>query len=211
MKKASLLLVLFLMAVSAFCQPWDGPFGLKMGLTYNQLKEVDPDIESPDNWINDEYRYFHFLNQVPISHHEFDEYTLNIVPRLGLTQIHAGGGCYSSADSQTYLKRISELAAILDNKYGRHIDKSYWEVPDSGTKYLVPLYYWNEQSNAVLNNDIAEIILTVATSGLVAMSMYLIEETESDDVMFFGIGIVYTFTNHATYLENIEYYMNAAL
>ncbi len=33
-----------MMAVCMLCQPWDGSFDLKMGLTHNQLKAIDPDV-----------------------------------------------------------------------------------------------------------------------------------------------------------------------
>jgi hypothetical protein len=43
-KKASLSPVPLMMAVCMLCQPWDGSFDLKMGLTHNQLKAIDPDV-----------------------------------------------------------------------------------------------------------------------------------------------------------------------
>lgn len=164
MKKASLFLFILLLTVSAFCQPWDGPFGLKMGLTYNQLKAIDPGIERIDGDL-------FVMANVPISHPDFEYYCMTIDPQSGLART---GGFTTEIHTNKYgedlVDKFWEFAWILEEKYGDYEEVSYlnegsmWDEPDD---FMMGLYleertlacFWSADAGSMLPNNINYITL----------------------------------------------------
>lgn len=193
MKKVTLCVLALLMAAYAFCQPWDGPFGLKMGLTFNQLKAVDPGIEKLDE---NNYK----MTKVPKPHRDLESYYVTISPTSGLAKV---GALSANISSNGYgfdvRSKYESLRDALAEKYGEYkeIDMlmpgSIWDDPDDfmmallmKDRYLFCL--WGRDNGSTLPSYIYGVALS--TTGLNSNTAYL--------------SLVYEFSNYAMYIEELK-------
>lgn len=178
MKKASLSLVLLMMAVSLFCQPWDGPFGLKMGLTYNQLKAIDPGIEKID-----EDRYV--MTKVPTPHPDFEDYWVTLSTKSGLVKIGAFTKTIESSGNGWQLRnQFWGYAQILGEKYGDYETLDYL---DYNSIWTDPQYFmtglaekertlkctWSDEIGSSLYNNLSYIWLLAGAYDVFSGFVYL--------------------------------------
>ncbi len=114
MKKHVLLFLALLMAAALFSQPWDGPFGLKMGLTYSQLKAIDPGIKREAD-----YDDMYLITKVPRPHRDFEYYYVFISPKYGLYKISGfTKGIYCSPSGWELKSQFLEYETMLREIYG---------------------------------------------------------------------------------------------
>jgi len=164
MQRIMFCVVALLWAAIAFCQTYEGPFGLKMGLTYQQLKAIDPGIEkSEENYYK--------MTVVPKPHKSFEGYMVTISPKTGLCNIMAYGKDISTNgygfDVSSEYKSVRDA---LESKYGKYneidflMPSSIW---DEAKDYMMALYLderilcatWPSESGDDLSNSIKIILL----------------------------------------------------
>ncbi|QEI06859.1 hypothetical protein FXN63_14205 [Pigmentiphaga aceris] len=90
---------------------WDGPFGLEMGLSLDQIKRVAPVTYSKPTYVT---------SKVPVPNAAFDDYRLLLTPQTGLCSITAWtpeieGHAYGDA----VMAKFAQLSSMLSAKYGK--------------------------------------------------------------------------------------------
>lgn len=161
------LMVLVFLALSAlYAEVYDGPFGLKKGLTLAQLKLIDPDMERSDI-----YDYTYAMSVVPLPNRDFISFRVVVAPDSGLCKIVAVSAQISTSCFGTELKsKYCNLRDVLESKYGQYyeIDElmrgSIWyEAEDFMMAILkkerMLKCVWHSDSGSVLTNNIQSISL----------------------------------------------------
>lgn len=193
MKNVTFCVMALLMAAYAFCQPWDGPFGLKMGLTFNQLKAVDPGIEKQDE---NNYK----MTKVPKPHRDMESYFVTISPTSGLAKVGAlSADIFSNGYGFDVRSKYESLRDALAEKYGeyREIDMlmpgSIWDDPDDFMMALLMeerylFCVWAPDNGVTLPSYLSGVALS--TNGLNSNTAYL--------------SLDYEFSNFAVYIEELK-------
>jgi hypothetical protein len=193
MNKYVLCFVALLLVAGAYCQPYSGPFGLKMGLTLRQLENIDPDIVSKTDGT-------YSMKKVPTPHSSFESYLLTISPDTGLCKIMAIGK--DIPDSDYGLALQSEYYTVkkaLQKKYGKGkeldalLPDSIWDEEDDFLMGLlreerVLVSYWFSDTDDSVPQDISAIMLE-------AKALF-------SDVGY--IRVHYEFANYKEYLDEME-------
>ena len=116
----------------------DGPFGLTMGMTYNQIKKIDKDIMK----LN--IRLFYSIKTVPKPHPAFESYIVQISPTTGLSAVKGiGKNIKTSVYGLDIRNAFEDMNKALCSKYGqgKTIDRlrygSIWNEPKDFTMSLV--------------------------------------------------------------------------
>ena len=116
----------------------DGPFGLTMGMTYNQIKKIDKNIKKLD------IRLFYSIKIVPRPHPAFESYIVQIGPTRGLSIIKAiGKNIYTSVYGTEIRNVFENMNKALCLKYGKGkvTDRlgygSIWNEPKDFTMALI--------------------------------------------------------------------------
>lgn len=112
----------------ALAQPWDGPFGLRMGLTVDELKKVIPDLTA-------QFGITYAFEKAPKHYPGTDLYFVRIGSGdVGLCSITAIAFVDSSNFGDAVRTRFLKTREELSNKYGE---------PTSVYDFLRPGSLWN--------------------------------------------------------------------
>lgn len=96
---------------------YDGPFGLKMGLSRDQLKSIIPSAQETQK-----ERFIWTSNSVPIPHPNFDSYLFGFSEKSGLCSIVAIGKEIKSSNTGDDIKvKFSAIDEALSKKYGKGV------------------------------------------------------------------------------------------
>lgn len=169
----------------------DGPFGLSMGMTYDEIKAIDPNIKSKENFI---YK----IKTVPRPYPGIDMYILYISPTLGLSRIITyGADIKTSIFGTKIISKFNIMAENLSSVYGT---KKQYNFLKNGSRWDDPQYWtmgllkrertlatvFGEKS--LLKNNITSIFLQAVMSN---------RETGY-------LTIWYEFSNHNALLEELK-------
>ncbi|WP_208947926.1 hypothetical protein [Paracidovorax avenae] len=186
--------------------PWDGPFGLKMGLTDDQLKAAVPDIHAAAANIFS-------TSSPPKPHDSFETYMLITSASTGLCKITAVGKTIQTSQFGDELRNAHKsLKAALTEKYGQPIsdhdflkhgsmwnESKYWMMGLLKKDRIVATF-WERKTDknpkgADLPNDIDSIIVESSAEG-----------TDAGH-----ITLRYAFTNEDACVDAIKKEKNKAL
>lgn len=143
---------------------YEGPFGLQMGLSLDEVKTVIPGISSSDN-----VPLVYHANSVPSPHPDFESYMLVISRASGLCKVVAIGKSISSGNTgQEVRSAFDSLDEAISSKYGKGKKYDYStdrdESPEYWMMYLLKknrtlAKYWDKNEGSTLTNDIGFISL----------------------------------------------------
>lgn len=150
---------------------YDGPFGLKMGLTPTEVKAVIPSLEERDQGPGT-YR----SDSVPMPHPDFESYLLLFSAQSGLCKIMAIGKDISSGDTGFEVRSaFDDLDKAVTGKYGK--GKKYdftserYDSPEFWMMYLLKknrtlAKIWSEKDGSALTGDLESISLEAKASDM---------------------------------------------
>lgn len=150
---------------------YDGPFGLKMGLSIEEVKKIIPGLSKTEQseWI---YK----ADSVPTPHPDFDFYVLNFSEKTGLCKISAIGKDIKSGDSGAEVKSdFNSLDESLSKKYGKgkkyDFTSSKYESPEYWMMYLLKknrtlAKFWDKETGSTLLNNLEAIELQAKASDM---------------------------------------------
>jgi hypothetical protein len=154
-------LILAISLMFSITTTYAGPFGLSMGMTKNQLEQ----LESTDN------KFVYKTSKVPKPSSQFDTYILQIGDKNGLCVIKALTDVISTNRYGFSVKeRFKSLEKALEEKYGSHkiqdllLSGSIWDQPED---FMVGLTknerflraYWDEEEHSTMSDNIRSIAL----------------------------------------------------
>jgi hypothetical protein len=155
-----------------------GPFGLKMGMSKEQVGANLKHVESN----------LYETSTVPKAHSSFQDYLLVIDPQLGLAKILANTGEIKTSRYGTDLKsKFEEIEKQLISKYGSNnkfdylMPDSIWDEPRDWMMSLIKeerslSAFWGKETGANLSDDIHGIILRARASNQNMGYIFLIYE-----------------------------------
>lgn len=186
--------------------PWDGPFGLKMGLTDDQLKAAIPDLQAAATNISS-------TSSPPRPHDSFETYMLITSASTGLCKITAVGKAIKTSQFGDELRSAhNNLKAALTERYGQPIsdhnflkhgsmwnESKYWMMGLLKKDRIVATF-WERKNDknpkgVELPNDIDSIIVESSAEG-----------TDTGH-----ITLRYAFTNEDACVDAIKKEKNKAL
>jgi hypothetical protein len=129
MKRAFLSALFLILVLSLPAQPLDGPFGLRMGLTLEQIQAIDPDVSrKADN--------AYLVTVVPQPDPRFEFYTLAISPDSGLAKVVAVSKEITVDEYATELiAEFSDIQEEMSHTYGDYEESDWW----------ISLVFWEDQ------------------------------------------------------------------
>ncbi len=196
MKRVFFSVLLMILAISLFSQSWEGPFGLKMGLTLAQLEDFDPNITQTSD-------YFYRATVVPLPDPRFEFYDLEISPDNGLVYFAAFSKDIFTDDYGTEL--LDEYIGFqeeLEDLYGNYEETDWWMLFGYGVFYEDFMYdllyedfdiasWWTDESSSDLPEGVDRLTLEAIANTL--GSGYLVLACEFDNLV-----------EHMRMLENTE-------
>jgi hypothetical protein len=199
MKKAILVFTIFCGVSLVFGQPYKGPFGLKMGLTLDQLTKIDPDIIDYNGSM-------YIMKTVPIPYPSFEVYLAFI-------------------DSDTGLCSISGVTGDIDtNQYGTALQEEYQKIRDGvAQKYgeymetdeVLPGSSWTEPEYFMMGLKLKERVLSSLWrrdfgSDLPDQIFGISLNSSASDLITGTLMLVYSFTNANESLQKVRDKENSA-
>lgn len=117
---------------------YEGPFGLKMGLSIEEIKK----IASLSKINKEQSDLFYRIDAVPMPHPDFAIYSLQFSEKTGLCRILAIGKEIKSGSSGSEIKmNFYHLAESLTKKYGKgkkhDLPSSNYEAPEHWMIHLL--------------------------------------------------------------------------
>lgn len=164
---------------------YEGPFGLKMGLSIEETKKVISGLSKTEQseWI---YR----ADSVPTPHPDFDFYSLKFSEKTGLCRISAIGKDVLSGDSGAEIKSdFNSLDESLSKKYGKgkkyDFTSSKYESPEYWMMYLLKknrtlAKFWDKESGLNFLNNLSSISLHAKASDM--STGYLVLNYEFENI-----------------------------
>jgi len=150
---------------------YDGPFGLKIGLTREQVLKIIPKLE-----ITEDRPEFATSSTVPIPHPDFDIYTFQFSEKSGLCSIGAIGKDIRSGDSGAEIREaFDELDSAISVKYGKGKKFDYAnDRSNSNEFWMLQLLqknrvlskFWDKDEGSVLPDDISSIAINVKSKNI---------------------------------------------
>ncbi len=164
-----------------------GPFGLRMGMTAAELRQV-LDVKAPEP---DQRPLVLQTERLPRHHDAFEGYLLIVSDKVGLCKIVGLGETIAVKPEGKELRAAFEdLEEAIGKKYGRHLtrdeigpgssftDKKQW-MQSLHAKERQLAAFWDAEERSTLSDDIIEIVLDART----------LSETEG------YVRLYYTFSN----------------
>ena len=143
---------------------YEGPFGLKMGLSIEETKSLISGISK-----SEESEWIYHADTVPIPHSDFESYSLRFSQTNGLCKISAIGKDIKSGDSGSEIKSVfNSLDESLSKKYGKgkkyDFTSSKYESPEYWMMYLLKknrtlTKFWMKEYGSTLSNNLSAIQL----------------------------------------------------
>ena len=150
---------------------YEGPFGLKMGLSIEETKTLISGISRIE-----QSEWMYQADSVPIPHPDFESYSLLFSQKHGLCKILAIGKDIKSGDSGSEVKSaFNSLDESLSKKYGKgkkyDFTSSKYESPEYWMMYLLKknrtLYkFWRKEYGSTLLNNLSAIALNANASDM---------------------------------------------
>lgn len=158
-------------AVLAQKEPASGPFGLRMGMTAAEVREL-PGVSQRDP----DYRPLVFeVEQVPKPHDAFEGYLLIVSEKVGLCKIVGLGETIGvKPEGKELQTAFREMEEAIGKKYGRHLTRDDLD-PSSRLRgrdqWMAALHgkdrrltaFWDEEERSELKDDIMAIVLDART------------------------------------------------
>lgn len=164
MKRFILAVATFISLMQGTAHAQDGPFGLSMGMTLEQvqrLSKLKPEKEP----------YVYTTTSLPNGHPQVESYTFLITPQHGLCKINALTFDIKTSIYGGELKgRFDDFRDALNSKYGRSRDYdelragSIWDEPRDWMMGLRKkerslASFWDSQEGSRMPNNLASIML----------------------------------------------------
>ncbi len=162
---------------------YEGPFGLKMGLSIEDTKKLSglSKMEQSE-WI---YR----ADIVPTPHPDFESYLLQFSEKTGLCRISAIGKNIISSDSGNEVKsNFNSIDESLSKKYGKgkkyDFTSSKYDSPEYWMMHLLKknrtlIKFWNKENGSNLLNNLSDISLKAEASDMWTGYLILTYEFEN--------------------------------
>lgn len=112
-----LTVALSAVAAPGYAQPWEGPFGLEMGLSKEKVEEAVALTPLDPTNLDSEY----IAKTAPTPNALFDLYRYKITPKHGLCQVSGIGG---EQPNQISKRQYNLMVSVLTDKYGAPSDAS---------------------------------------------------------------------------------------
>ena len=150
---------------------YDGPFGLKMGLSPAEAKAAIPSLKESDQGPG-----IYSSSSMPVSHPDFESYSLLFSQKSGLCKIVAIGKDIQSGDAGYEVRSAFDaLDKAITNKYGK--GKKYdftserYESPEFWMMYLLKknrtlAKYWDKEEGSSLTSNLTSISLEAGASDM---------------------------------------------
>lgn len=151
---------------------YDGPFGLKMGLSPEETKAAIPSLEEKIDQGSGIYR----ADSVPIPHPDVESYSLFFSQKSGLCKIVAIGKDIKSGDAGYEVQTAFEaLDKAITNKYGR--GKKYdftserYDSPEFWMMHLLQknrtlAKVWSKEEGSTLSSNLSSIELQAGATDM---------------------------------------------
>lgn len=189
MKRLLMILVTLIVIGSVFGQPFEGPFGLKMGLSLEELQAIDPQIE-----MSSETTYT--MTNVPNPNSKIEFYVVKVSPTTGLSFITAATKDITTNGYGIEVKReFISIRDAVNEKYGECVEfdgclpgSRYKNLGDAMKGLLMEEYIllanWPKAKGTKLINNIANIQLQAKarseSSGYVILSYWFDNYMEAE-------------------------------
>jgi hypothetical protein len=145
----------------------NGPFGLRMGMTPAELRQVT-DLKVTEA----EQRPLVFqVERLPRHHDAFEGYLLIVSEKVGLCKIVGLGETITvKPDGKELRSAFEDLEESIEKKYGKHLtrdeldpgsklrDKQQWMASLHGKERSLAAF-WDAEERSTLSDDIAAIVL----------------------------------------------------
>lgn len=164
---------------------YDGPFGLKMGLTRAQAGEVISGLT-----IDTDHPMWSDAPTVPVPHPYFESYILQFSKKSGLCAIHGIGKDIVSGSSGIQIRtQFDSLNEALTEKYGTGKKYDYSSDSDNSTDFWmmhllqkdqVLAEVWSNKTKATLSNNISSILIQAHANNM--STGYINIEYEFDNI-----------------------------
>ena len=150
---------------------YDGPFGLKMGLSAEEAEAAIPSLEESDQGPG-----IYQADSVPIPHPDFESYALLFSQKSGLCKIVAIGKDIKSGDAGHEIRSAFDtLDKAITKKYGK--GKKYdftserYDSPEFWMMHLLQrnrtlAKVWNKEEGSTLSSNIASIELEAVAANM---------------------------------------------
>lgn len=148
-------------------EPASGPFGLRMGMTVAELRQLT-DVKA----LEPDQRPMVFQTErLPRHHDAFEGYLLVVSDKVGLCKIIGLGETIAVKPEGKELKSaFHDLEEAIEKKYGRHLTRDELEPGSKLTgrdQWMASLHgkerhltaFWDAEERSTLSDDIAEIVL----------------------------------------------------
>jgi hypothetical protein len=142
---------------------YDGPLGLKLGLTVSQVKEMAPDLVAADDLPG-----WYATANVPTPHPSFDLYMMHFSKKSGLCVLEGLGKSIKSGSSGTEVRlAFDELTAGVSQRYGHGKKYDFFEGAAMGdsrfwmmaleSKNRTLAMSWDKETGATLPNTLSNV------------------------------------------------------
>ncbi|MDP3115425.1 MAG: hypothetical protein Q8M98_11750 [Candidatus Cloacimonadaceae bacterium] len=185
-------------------KPYDGPFGLKKGLTLAKLKKFDPNIEKIKEGV-------YQMRVVPTPHKSFVSYAVVVSPKTGLCKISCASKEIFCNSYGTQLKAEHEsIRDALERRYGSYDEMdclfsgSIWNQPEDFMKSLLLeertlSSFWDLEAevSSALSSFLDTWEYPPTNNGI--LNIYM--ETQANDIASAFIILNYEFDNFTEFAE----------
>ena len=143
---------------------YEGPFGLKMGLSVEAVKAIIPSLKENEG---DRSLYSSFT--VPVPHPDFEYYMFVFSQKSGLCKVVAIGKNITTGDAGTDVKSaFDDIDKAISTKYGKgekyDFTSERYDSPEFWMLHLLQknrtlAKFWSTKNGSTLTNDLALISL----------------------------------------------------
>jgi hypothetical protein len=145
----------------------NGPFGLRMGMSTAELRQV-ADVKASEP---DQRPLVLHTDRLPRHHDAFEGYLLIVSDKAGLCKIIGLGETIEvKAEGKELRSAFEDLERAIERKYGKHLtrdeleqgsklgDKKQWMRSLHGKERTLAAF-WDSEEHSTLSDDIAAIVL----------------------------------------------------
>src|SRR5262245_10886718 len=155
-----------------------GPFGLRAGMTLQELKELVPDLKADSKSPT-----LYSVERLPNGHPKFDLYLMTISPTVGLCKLSAGTAKVEMNDFGTQLKEaFRSVVEPIRQKYGNSKDYDFlragsiWKDPNDWAmgllkeeRVLASVWTFHDARPDRVSAILVKALATRRTSGLIQL------------------------------------------
>ena len=197
MKKVVMCVLMLVLSITIFAQVTDDcPFGLRMGMSYDEVRKIDPSIEK----VTDDAYVIHV---VPYMDHDIEYYILIISDNHGLCKIVASGNKIETSVYGYELKsKYTEFKDMLKNKYCPNYEfeeydfLQYGSIWDEPRDFMMSLY----KKERVMSSFITSKSTTDNINGISSILIDVQVNSTTSGCMILG----YEFNNFGLYKTELD-------